>query len=107
MALWGLLWFTKFLDIQNIHVFGDSKVFTDYVEVHANSHKSSLQGWLKQIKLIWSSLNQPSIQHTCRNLNSKVDKLSKLGVREEVDGFHVNIKMQENWHDAGVYPILG
>lgn len=80
MALWGLLWFTHFLDIQTIHVFGDSKVVIDYVGEKATIHKSSLQCWLKQIKTIWRSLKQYSIQHICKNLNMEVDRLSKLGV---------------------------
>lgn len=107
MALWGLLWSTKFLDIQNIHVLGDSKTVVDYVGAQANIHKSSLQGWLNQIKQIWSSLNHPSIQHISRNLNTEADRLSKLGLRAELDGLHVIIKMQEIRHEVGVYPIPG
>jgi len=29
MALWGLLWFSYFLDIPSIHIHGDSKIIID------------------------------------------------------------------------------
>jgi len=31
MSLWGLIWFTHFLNIPDIHIFGDSKIIIDHV----------------------------------------------------------------------------
>lgn len=105
MALWGLLWFTNFLDIQNLHVFGDSKVVIDYVCLQAHIQKSSLQGWLMQIKNIWSSLKNPTNQHMSRILNYEANTLSKNALELERDRLHVSIKLKETWLDVGNFPI--
>lgn len=105
MALWGLLWFTNFLDIPNLHVLDDSKIIIDYVCSQAHINKSSLQGWLKQIKSICCSLKNPTIQHISRILNSEADRLLKNALDSDLDGLHVNIKLQKTWLDAGNFPI--
>lgn len=32
MALWDILWLAKFLNISEIHIYGDSKIILDHVK---------------------------------------------------------------------------
>lgn len=73
MALWGLLWFTKYLNIPKIHIFGDSKIIIDYVMGYAKIYQPSLHGWLYQIEQLWASFKDSTIEHIGRDFNQIAD----------------------------------
>ena len=77
VAIWGLLWFIKFLDILQVQIFGDSKCLIDHVNGKNNIQQVSLQGWLRRIKSIWITFQNPSIEHINKPHNKIVDDLSK------------------------------
>ena len=52
MALWGLLWFTNFFNIHDIHIYGDSKIIIDQENGCANINNPPLLGWLGRIDLL-------------------------------------------------------
>lgn len=52
MALWGLLWFTTFLDVPLIHINGDLKVIIDHIMGSAKITNPLVLGWLARIELL-------------------------------------------------------
>lgn len=67
MALWGLLWFSHFLNISFLHVYRDSKIIIDHVSGKAYINTSFLQGWMKRIEILWKLLHDFAIQHIGRS----------------------------------------
>lgn len=80
MALAGLLKFCDFLNIQGLHIFGDSKVMIDHVKSVHIINNINLAGWLSRIDSICKSRMEYSIQHIDRAKNSMADALSKKGL---------------------------
>ena len=93
VALWGLLWFIKFLDIPQVHIFGGSKCMTDHVKGENNIQQNSLQGWLRRIKGIWNTFHHPSIEHISRAHNKIADELSKKRLLAIEEGIYIMIKI--------------
>lgn len=81
MALAGLLSFCLFLNLQNVTIFGDSRVLVDYVFGKNNILKPQLIGWLDRIRFLWIRLAGGSIHHINRALNQQADDLSKEGLQ--------------------------
>lgn len=77
MALWGLLWFSDFLNISFLHVYRHSKMIIDHVSGKASINTSFLQGWIKRIQILWKLLNYFAIQHISRSQNMQANSLSK------------------------------
>ena len=80
LALWSGLFVAHNPGIQNIHIYGDSKTI-----IHVINNDSSLlipiaQGWIRRTKSLWHKLGKPSMSHIFRELNTKVDGLSKRGI---------------------------
>lgn len=50
MALWNLPWFSKILNIPNLHIYGVSKILIDYVLGWAHILQFTLQGWCFQVQ---------------------------------------------------------
>jgi len=107
MALWGLLWFSNFLNIPKIHIYRDSKIIIDYVRGRAKLYQPTLQGWLQQITYLWNSHDDPLIQHIGRDFNQAADGLSKQGLQDKLDGMHIEIKMGDLCMDVGVLLLPG
>lgn len=80
MALAGLIYFSDFLGIQNLHIYGDSKVTIDHVQSRNSIKNIHLSGWLSWIEKLWHKRKDFSISHIGREKNSKADALSKLGL---------------------------
>lgn len=80
MALAGLLHFCLFLNIQDVSIFGDSKVMVDGVLGKNIFMKPQLIGWIDRIKYLWNRSKGASIHHIKRALNQQADDLSKRGL---------------------------
>lgn len=96
MALWGVLWFTNFLGIPDIHIYGDSKIIIDQVKCGANINNPLLLGWLGRIGLLWNQLNNYTIMHIGREQNKEANELSKRGLLGNFGNMHMEITLCHN-----------
>lgn len=83
MVLWGLLWFTNFLNIPILHVYGDTKIIIEHVLGKTSINNLSLLGWMKRIEVFWQLQDGYSIQYIGRSQNVQVDSLSKKGLLQK------------------------
>ena len=89
IALVGLLSFSDFLNIQGLHIFGDSMVIIDHVKSVHIIQNINISGWLDRIASIWNSRKDFTIQHIERTF--KADALSKEGVSSPNEIWKVSI----------------
>jgi len=54
LAVWGILWLTSFLNIPDIHIYGDSNIIMYHVNGKAHIKQSTLLGWLREIENLWT-----------------------------------------------------
>lgn len=94
MALAGLLSFCFFINLQNITIFGDSKVLVDYLSRKNMISRSHLVGWLDKIRFYWNSLMGSSIHHINRDQNQKADELSKKGLQAVPGSWHLQVSSE-------------
>lgn len=106
MALWGLLWFTNFLNIPDIHIYGDSKIIINKVKGSANTNNPSLFGWLGRIGLLWNQLNNSTIIRIGREKKKAVDDISKRGLQGNFGNMPIEITLGHNVLDVGEFPFL-
>lgn len=81
MALAGLLHFCLFLDLQDVSIFGDSKVLVYGICGKNNIRNPQLSGWIERINFLWNNSKGVSICHIKRDFNQVADDLSKNGLR--------------------------
>ena len=81
MALVGLIHFCLFINLQDVSIFGDSKVMVDGVIGKSIIRKPQLYGWIDRIKFLWNKSKGVSIHHIKRDLNQRADDLSKRGLQ--------------------------
>lgn len=79
-ALAGMLSFCSFLEIQDISIYGDSKVMIDHIRGTCHINYPHLTGWLARSMHFWNILKQPSISHIPRSHNTEADHLCKEGM---------------------------
>lgn len=96
VAIWGLLWFSNFLNIPFLHVHGDSKIIIDHVLGKVSIRTPFLQGWMKRIEILWKLLNNFTIQHIGRSQNMQADSLSKKGMLQEPGKWYLEINWENN-----------
>ena len=53
IALWGGLRFAAYLQLQDIHVYGDSKIFIGWITNLASLIPTELQGWVHSTRHLW------------------------------------------------------
>ena len=63
LALWGLLWFASHLCIEDIWVFGDSKVLIDYLNGNSKLSLGHLETWLERIDVLKDCFNSVLFNH--------------------------------------------
>lgn len=80
MALAGLIAFSDFLGIKNLHIFGDSKVTIDHVLSKNRIRNIHLSAWLNRIEDWWHNRRDYTISHIARGKNRRADILSKQGL---------------------------
>jgi len=77
VALCNLLKKTKQKDIRKLQVMGDSKLVIDWAKGKFFIQNITLANILRDIRLSFQSFDWLSFQHILRELNVKVDELSK------------------------------
>lgn len=89
MALWGMLWFTNFLNIHTLNIFGDSQSIINHVLGKSFIQQTHLQGWLNNINYLMGTFQRISIQHIRRAHKSTIDAMSKIEIAAPQDGLHI------------------
>lgn len=92
MALHGLLIFCTFLEIDSIHIYGDSKVIIEHVIGKLSIKNDSLMGWMNRIAALWKPSRFP-ISHIKRLNNVEADKLSKKGLQSSRGMWNLSISV--------------
>jgi len=101
MALWGLLWFVDYLEIQHINIYGDSQAIINHAFGSSHVSHPRLQGWLHHIKCLHDSLQGVTYQHLHRAHNKIFDALSKLGLLDPLEGFYISLGANGDLLDVG------
>eukprot|EP00253_Pinus_taeda_P024795 PITA_24795 len=96
MALAGLLKLCIFLNIQDVLVFGDSKVMVDFVSGKNHIFMPHLVGWMDRISFYWGSLEGGSIHHISRELNQQAYLLSKEGLHSALGLWFLQVVFEGN-----------
>jgi hypothetical protein len=76
-TLWSLLEAAKEKNLTKLQVFGDSKMAIDWANGKSTIQNPNLASILQDIKLSFRAFERISFHHILRELNSKVDELSK------------------------------
>lgn len=66
LAMSGVLFYARWLDIEVIYIFGDSKVVVDWAIGKSTMQTPDLTNWQNGIKLLLKDFNQVSISHIYR-----------------------------------------
>ena len=76
-VLWATLKVAKSSQIQEIQIYGDSKVVVDWANEKNTIRAPHLQHFLAEIQTLKNSFRRISFGHVYRELNMEVDTLSK------------------------------
>ena len=76
-ALWETLKVEKSTHIQEIHIYGDSKVVIDWANEKSTIRAPPLQHLLAEIQTLKLNFRRISFGHVYRELNMEADALSK------------------------------
>jgi ribonuclease HI len=77
LGAWATLTIAKCLEIQHIHVLGDSKVIVDWLNQIRNLQAINIEGWKIKIRDLATTFQGINFQHIFREYNEEADKLSK------------------------------
>ena len=77
LALWRILAFTNKKGIVRIQIAGDSNIIVDWFTQNINLHALHLEHWQQKIRDLKKCFQGLLVFHVHRELNSKVDSLSK------------------------------
>ena len=84
LALWGLLYLAKKMNILDITILGDSKVIIEWAKYVFSMRTMELQDWARRTKDVISTFQRITFRNIYRELNFEADGLSKLALREEI-----------------------
>jgi len=107
MALSGLLQFSIFLNIESLHIYGDSKFIIDHVNANISIKNHNLTGWMNRIDSLWRSTKDYTITHVDRSQNSHADELSKKGLQIQTGKWKMNITMGNEMHQIQDFSLPG
>jgi ribonuclease HI len=77
MGAWATLTIARLLEIQNLHVMGDSKVIIDWLNSKWNLQAINIEGWKTRIREQMAAFQGINFHHIYRESNKEVDFLSK------------------------------
>jgi len=83
LALWGLMFLSHYLNLQDVIIAGDSKVVVDWFNGKAILNVLILQAWKQRIEDLRSMFTSIKAFHIHPAYNSQADKLSKTGLNSE------------------------
>lgn len=91
MALAGLLFICHFLNIQTLHIWGDSKVIIDHVSRKHHIKEQHLMGWMNRISSLWRQMEDYSIRHIYKSQNQQADILSKKALLSQLGIWNMEV----------------
>lgn len=80
MALWGALLAAADLQLQNINIYGDSKLVIEWITGNFTMNNPGSVGWRQRTLRLWQMLDCPPITHIYRENNTRAEGLSKRGL---------------------------
>ena len=95
LSLWLLLHLSSSIGVDEIRVFGDSKVIIDWENNACEINILHLSAWLKRTRSLISKFCVISFEHIYRSYNQFADQLSKIG-----HAAHVGFFFYERWVDG-------
>ena len=83
LALWIILFLARHLNLDDICIYGDSKVFVDWEEKRNNVNILHLSVWMKHTRLLMEKFKNISFFHIFQDQNHLVGSLSKKALQVE------------------------
>lgn len=80
LALWGLVFFVKYLGLSTLNIFGDSLAIISWAKGDRCLSSIQLSGWIKRVHALIDWFSAIFFRHIYREFNSEADKLSKLAL---------------------------
>ena len=80
MAIWCGLLAAVNLELNDVSIYGDSKLIIDTMNGKVSNSSITEHGWYRRARHLWERLNYPPISHIYRENNTRDDGLSKQGV---------------------------
>jgi len=105
LALWGLLYCARWLDIDSIHIFGDSRVVIEWINRKATFAPPYLQKRMHRILVLMNAFLRISFNHIYREHNYSADLLSKKGIRVQPGSIHYEAFRMDTRCQVGKLPM--
>lgn len=105
IALWGALRLVVYLQLQGVHVYGDSQIVIGWIVGQMDMMSPDLLGWLHRVRGLWDRLNRPPITHIYRESNSRADGLSRKGLESDFGMMHIQLFRDNQTHWQTSIPI--
>jgi ribonuclease HI len=82
LGIWTTLLLAKFLNLQTLVIFGDSKLVINWCNGKGSLCSLALEGWKARIQELRCHFNSLSFHHTYRDFNKAADTLSKKALQD-------------------------
>jgi len=90
LVVWATLHLATRLNIEDIQIFGDSKIVIDWLNNNGKLQFISLLGWKDRVRELHSTFRHISYKHTYCEHNKEADSLSKTALQKQVGLFTYN-----------------
>lgn len=88
LALWGLLWFSHHLHLDQLWIYGDSQVLIEHLNIGTSLNLGHLALWMDRINVLRRTFSNVSFSHIYREKNSQADRLSNQGLNGRFGEIH-------------------
>jgi ribonuclease HI len=83
LGAWATLHLARRLNIENIHLIGDSKIIIDWLNCSGNLHLIHLFTWMDRIKFLQCHFKTLLFTHTSQEFNRQANILSKSSLQKQ------------------------
>jgi len=84
LGAWASLLLARRLNLENLHLIGDSKVIIDWLNGSDNLHSIHLFAWMDRIKFLQCHFKNLIFTHASQEFNRQEDILSKSALKENM-----------------------
>lgn len=105
IALWGLLFFARHINLGQINIYGDAKIVIDWINERANLNAPMLTGWMERILNLKYSFDLISFSHVYREHNFLAESLSKKGLSATLGRSHFQFFQNGHRREEGSIPL--
>lgn len=105
LALWSGLLVALHLRIPCIDIYGDSQVVIGGISGRTTLRSPHLCGWVERIIHLLSQFQRTATHHIYRELNSRAEKLSKLGLAHEFGFISVTYISENRAETSYSFPL--